>query len=86
MREKGAEELSEEMLAENFPNLKTSLTWRKKDIHLQEAQKALNKINPKRFTHRHIIIKMAQVKERIFKGIKRKNDDIYKETPECLLA
>lgn len=34
MREKGAEELSEEMLAENFPNLKTSLTWRKKDIHL----------------------------------------------------
>ena len=39
-------------MAENFPNLK------------KEAQKALNKMNPKRSTPRYIIIKIPKVKDK----------------------
>ena len=31
------------------------------DIHIQEVQRALNKMNPKRPTPRHIIIKMPRL-------------------------
>ena len=44
-------------MTENLPN-------QKKEIYnqVQEAQKVPNKMNPKRPTIRHIIIKMAKVK------------------------
>ena len=54
-REKGIENIFEEVIAENFPNLKET------DIKIQEAQRASNKLNPNRSTPRHIIIKMAKV-------------------------
>ena len=53
-------------MAENFPKLK-----KETDIQIQAAQRVLNKINPNRPTPRHIIIKMAKVKEDS-KGSKRK--------------
>ena len=43
-REKGAENLVEELTAENFPDLE-----KETDIQVQEAQRVLNKMNPKRF-------------------------------------
>ena len=49
-------------MAENFPNLKKQTNKQKPDIKIQEAQRALNKFNPNRPTPRHIIIKMAKVK------------------------
>ena len=49
-------------MAENFPNLKDS------DIKIQEAKRAPNKLNPNRATPRHVIIKMAKVKERFLKA------------------
>ena len=54
--------------SENFPNLKEA------DIKIQVAQMAPNKLNPNRPAQRHIIIKMAQVKdkERILKAAKEK--------------
>ena len=55
-REKRTENLFEEIMAENFPNLK-----KETDIQVQEAQKDPYKINPNRPTPRHIIIKMAKV-------------------------
>ena len=58
-KEKVIENIFEEIMTENFPNLK------KMDIKIQEAQKAPNKLNPNRPTPRHIIIKVAKVKERI---------------------
>ena len=63
-REKRMENLFEEIMAENFPNLAQET-----DIQVQEAQRVPNKMNPKRPTPRHIIIKMAMVKdeERILK-------------------
>ena len=63
-------------MAENFPNLKHT------DIKIQEAQKAPNKLNPNRPTPRHIIIKMAKVKdkERILKAARERQSVNYKGT------
>ena len=46
-------------MAENFPHLK-----KETDIQVQEAQRVPNKINPNRPAPRHIIIKMAKVKDK----------------------
>ena len=65
-RKKGIKNIFEEIMAENFPNLKHT------DIKIQEAQRAPNKLNLNRPTPRHIIIKMAKVKERILKAVNYK--------------
>ena len=44
-------------MKENFPNLVKEI-----DIQAQEAQRILNKKDPKRTTPRHIIIKMLKIK------------------------
>ena len=69
-------------MSENFPNLKET------DIKIQEAQKAPNKLNPNRPTPRHIIIKMAKVKDkkRILKVAREKQSVNYKGTPIRLSA
>ena len=56
-KEKGTENIFEEIMSEKFPNLKES------NIKIQEAQRAPNKLNPNRPRSRHIIIKMAKVKD-----------------------
>ena len=58
-REKGIENLCEKIIMENFPNL-----MRKIDIQIQEAQRFPNKMNRKKYTPRHIIIKMQNVKDK----------------------
>ena len=60
----GIENLFEEIMTENFLNL-----VKEKDTQVQEAQSVPNKIDPKRSIPRHIIIKMAKLKdkERILK-------------------
>ena len=72
-----AENLLEEMIAKNFPNL-----GKETEIHIQESQRAPNKINPRRSTPRHIVIKMAKSsdKERILK-IAREKKTVTRETP-----
>ena len=67
-KEKGIENIFEEMMAENFLNLKDT------DIKIQEAQRAPNKVNPNKPTPRHTVIKMAKVKEkeRILKAAREK--------------
>ena len=77
-REKGIENVFEEIMAENFPNLK-----KETDIQIQKAQKFLNKMNPKRPTWRHIIIKMAKAKdkEKIPNALKEKQELIIREHP-----
>ena len=44
-------------MKENFPNLVKEI-----DMQVQEAQRAPNKMDPKKPTPRHIIIKMSKVK------------------------
>ena len=53
------ENLFEEIMAENSLNL-----VKKIDIQVQEAQRIPNKLDPRRTTPRHIIIKMAKGKAR----------------------
>ena len=67
-KEKGIENIFEEIMAENFPNLKET------DIKIQEAKRVPNKVNSNRHTPRHIIIKMAKVKdkERILEAAREK--------------
>ena len=59
--EKGQEieDLFEKIMKENFPNLVKEI-----DIQDQEAQRVPNKMDPKRSTPRHIIIKMSKIKDR----------------------
>ena len=56
-REKGVENVSDEITAENFPNLKKEI-----DIQVEEAKKVSSKMNPNRPTPRHIIIIMKKLK------------------------
>ena len=67
-------------MAENFPKLKET------DIKIWDAQRAPNKLNTNRPTPRHIIIKMAKVKERILKAAGEKQRINYKGTPIRLSA
>ena len=64
-KEQEIENLFEKIMRENFPNLVNEI-----DIQVQEAQRVPNKLDPKRTTPRHIIIKMPKVKdkERILKA------------------
>nr|KAF6444260.1 hypothetical protein HJG59_008560 [Molossus molossus] len=70
-------------MAENFPNLVKEI-----DIQVQEAQRVPNKMNPKRPTPRHIIIKMQKVqdKERILKAARERQLVTYKGVPIRLSA
>jgi hypothetical protein len=64
---KGIDNLSNRIIAENFPNLK-------KESKVQEAYRTPNHQDQKRNTHRYIIIKTlsTQIKERILKAEKEK--------------
>ena len=70
-------------MKENSPNLVKEL-----DIQAQEAQTVPNKLDPKRSTPRHIIIKMSKVKdkERILKEAREKQIVTYKGVPIRLSA
>ena len=76
-REKETEKTFQEIIAENFPNMgKESLT------QIQEAQRVPYKINPRRNTPRHILIKLTKIKdkEKILKAAREKKQITYKGT------
>ena len=66
-------------MKENFPTLVKEI-----NIQLQEAQRIPNKLDPKRTTLRHIIIKMPKIKdkERILKASRERKRVTLKEFPE----
>ena len=66
-REQEIGNLFEKTVKENVPNLVKEI-----DMQVQEAQKVLNKLEPKMNTPRHIIIKMPKIKERENLKSKRK--------------
>ena len=68
-KEQEIENLSEKIMKEKVSNLVKEI-----DIQLQEAQRVPNKLDPKRTTPRHIIIKPSKVKdkERILKAAREK--------------
>ena len=58
------------------------------DIQVREAQRVPNKLDPKRNTERHIIIKLPKIKdkERILKAARQKEAVTYKGVPIRLSA
>ena len=70
--------LFEKIVKENFPNLVKEI-----NMQVQEAQRVPNKMDAKRPTPRHIIIKMPKVKdkERILKAAREKVRVTTKEFP-----
>ena len=75
--------LFEKIMKENFLNLVNKI-----DMQVQEVQRVPNKMDAKRPTPRHIIIKMAKVKdkERLLKAAKEKQLVTYREVPIKLSA
>ena len=58
-RENGPEKIFEEIIAENFPNVGKEIV-----NQVQEAQRVPSRINPRRSTLRHIVIKLTKIKDR----------------------
>ena len=77
-REKGPEKIFEEIIVENFPNMGKEIA-----TQVQEAQRVPYRINPRRNMPRHIVIKVAKIKdkEKLLKAAREKQQITYKGTP-----
>ena len=82
-KKKGAEKIFGEIIVENFPNMGKEIVNR-----VQEAQRAPYRINPRRNTPRHILIKLSKIKykEKILKAAREKQQITYKGIPIRLTA
>ena len=68
-REKGPKKIFEEIIVENFPNMGKEIT-----TQVQEAQRVPERINPRRNMPRHIVNKLAKIKdkEKLLKAAREK--------------
>ena len=82
-KKKGYEKFFEEIIIENFPNMENEIV-----SQVQEAQRVPYRINPRRNTPRHLLIKLTKTKdkERILKAAREKQQVTYKGNPICLTA
>ena len=82
-KKKGSEKIFEEVIVENFPNMGKEIV-----IQVQEAQRVPYRMNPRRSTPRHILIKLAKIKfkEKILKAAREKQKVTYKGIPIRLSA
>ena len=80
----GIENLFEQIMKENFLNLSKEIDFQE----FQEDQRVPKKLDPKRNTPRHIIIKLLKIKdkERILKAAREKDTVTYKVVPIRLSA
>ena len=77
-KKKGYEKMFEEIIVENFPNMEKETV-----NQVQEAQRVPYRINPRRNTPRHMLIKLTKTKhkERILKAVREKQQVTYKGNP-----
>jgi len=70
-------------MVENFPNMEKQIV-----SQIQQAQRVPYRINPRRNTPRHILIKLTKTKhkERILKAAREKQQVTYKGISICLTA
>ena len=82
--EQEMENLFEQIMKENFPNPAKETDFQE----VQEAQKVPKKLDPRKYTLRHIIIKVPKAKdrERILKAAREKQIVTYKGVPITLSA
>ena len=71
-------------MKENFPNLAKEIDFQE----VQEAQRIPKKLDPRKYTPRHIIITLVKIKkeERILKAVREKETVTYKGVPIRLSA
>ena len=74
-KKKGCEKIFEEIIVENLPNM-----GKKTATPVQEAQRVPYRINPRKNTPRHILIKLTKIKfkEKIFKTAREKKNNIQR--------
>ena len=77
-KKKGYEKSFEEIIVENFPNMEKEIV-----NQVQEAQRVPYRVNPRRNTPRHMLIKLTKTKHkgRILRAAREKQQVTYKETP-----
>ena len=80
---KGTEKIFEEIIVENFPYMGKEIV-----NQAQEGQRVPYRINPRRNTPRHILIKLSKIKyrEKILKAAREKQQITYKGIPIRLTA
>ena len=68
-REKGPKKIFEEIIVENFPNMGKEIA-----TQVQEAHRVPGRINTKRNTPRHVVSKLAKIKdqEKLLKAAREK--------------
>ena len=73
------ENLFEQIMKENFPKMMKEIEFQE----VQEAQRVTKKLDPKRNTPRHIIIKLPKIKykERLLKEVRGKERVTFKGVP-----
>ena len=82
-KKKGHEKILEDIIAENFPKMGKEIA-----TQLQETQRVPNRINPRRNTPRHILIKLTRIKykEQILKAAREKQQITHKGIPIRITA
>ena len=75
---KDHEKILEEIIVENFPKLGKEII-----TQVQETQRVSNRINPRRNTQRHILIKLTKIKhkEQILKAARENQQITHKGIP-----
>ena len=82
-RKKESEKIFKEIIVENFPNMGQEIV-----NQVQEVQRVSYRINPRRKTPRHILIKLSKIKykEKTLKAAREKQQITYKGIPIRLTA
>jgi len=75
---KGHENILEEIIIENFPKMGKEII-----TQVQETQRVPNRINPRRNTPRHILVRLTKIKhkEQILKAAREKQQITHKGIP-----
>ena len=82
-KRKGMRKKLEEIIVENFPKMKKEIA-----TQVQKTQRVPNRINPRRNTPRHIVIKLTKIKhkEQILKAAREKQQITHKGIPIRITA
>ena len=76
-REKELKKIFEEIIVKNFPNMGKDIA-----TQVQEVQRVPGRINPRRITPRHIVIKLTKIKnkEKLLKETREKRQITYENS------
>ena len=80
-KKKGSEKIFEEIIVENFPNMEKEIV-----TQVQEAQRIPYRINPRKDTPRHILIKLTKIKLKKIKSNKGKTKNNIQRNPHKVIS